>query len=129
LAAVASCWGDPRLSVTGASTRSGAQFWFGYCRGERPPPALFSITVSETDSTGRALDPPTCRLIPRDNLAPRRVAEWLYGTDLPTLVIARCAPLRPNHRYRIDIGGGGDGTTLFLTDGNGRLQSIEKSCR
>jgi hypothetical protein len=123
------CWGDPRLSITGESSRDGIQFFFGHCHPDRPPAALLVIAVSETDANGRAIEPPVCHLIPRGDEAPHRVAEWRYGTELPALVIKRCTPLQPNRRYRIDIGGGGDGGTRFTTDSQGRLGGIDRSCR
>jgi hypothetical protein len=128
-AALCGCWGYPKLAIRGESTAAGVRFSFGYCAAGRPPPPLLAITVSESDATGKAIEPPVCRLSPREGEVPTRVDHWVYGSELPALVIMKCTPLQPNRRYQIGIGGGGDGAVGFTTDDKGVLKTIEAPCR
>jgi hypothetical protein len=118
------CWGYPRLAIR----NEGGAFAFGYCRRGRPPPALMDITVSDVDARGIATTPPVCRLLLKPQTSPTRVGAWTYGEALPALGAESCTALRPNHVYRISIGGGGDGTALFRTGDRGQVVSVDESC-
>lgn len=125
----AGCWGYPRLSIRGEQRLDGTLFNFSYCGSSKPPPALLSIAVNETDAQGRAVDPPICHLNRKENATPARVPEWRYGQALPALQPLVCAPLKSGARYLISIAGGGIGSAAFSTDERGRLRSIEEPCR
>jgi len=67
------------------------------------------------------------RLKPNTGNTP--VKDWTYGTDLPSFVVERCAPLEIGHTYRVSIAGDGFGSEVFtLGDGrasNGRCRADE----
>jgi hypothetical protein len=69
-----------------------------------------------------------CRLLLKPQTSPTRVGSWRYGEALPALDVASCSALRPNHLYRISIGGGGDGSALFRTGDRGQIVSVDGSC-